>query len=80
VQNRRWVEIEADLAKLNNRKLYTFFLDKQGRCLDKLELIEQSMDAAVDLYDLSKPVPGSSPGSPLGLTAGAESADQAQSR
>jgi hypothetical protein len=64
---------------VSERKLYTYFLDKLGRRLDKLEF-ELPVDAAVYLYDLSKPGGGNTPGPPRGLAAGVAPADGARSR
>jgi hypothetical protein len=49
------------LNEVNERKLYRYFLDRMGTCLDRLELPDPA-DAAVYLYDLSNPPPHGSPG------------------
>jgi hypothetical protein len=48
------------LNEVNERKLYRYFLDRMGTCLDRLELPDPA-DAAVYLYDLSNPPPHGSP-------------------
>jgi len=46
---------------VSERRLYMHFLDRLGRCLNKLEF-QHPVDAAVYLYDLSQPGNDDSPG------------------
>jgi hypothetical protein len=80
-RNRVWLVFTHNwtMNDVSERKLYTHFLDKLGRRLDKLEFA-LPVDAAVYLYDLSEPGGGNTPGPSQGLAAGVTPADGAPSR
>jgi len=80
-RNRVWVVFTHNwtMNDVSDRKLYTYFLDKRGRCLDKLEM-QPPIDAAVYLYDLSSPGRRETPGDRKGLAIESGPPDAAPTR